>query len=135
MREENRDSSSSEKPTLAYVAGGIGLILTLSLLGFIGWEAVIRSEGPAPSVTVEAKQVRPTAGGYLVEIEVRNTTAATAADVQVEAELAVPGSKAVVSSVTFDYVPGNSIRKGGIYLPADPATGSLKVRALGYTKP
>ena len=131
----DNDSKRGKIPPLAILTGAIGFVLTAGLIGFIGWEALHRTQAEAPKVTVEQGQVFRAPGGFVVEIEARNTTAHTAAAVEVEATLTTPGAKPIVSSVTLDYVPGHSTRKGGVFLPTDPRSGKLELRALGYAKP
>ncbi|MXO73940.1 hypothetical protein GRI40_01710 [Altererythrobacter aerius] len=122
-------------PPLAILAGSIGLLLTVGLVGFIGWEAT-RQEGVAvPVVVVEAGDVTPTGGGYVVEFEARNLSGRTAANVEIEASLELAGEPPVVSTVALDYVPAHSKHNGGVFLPADPRTGTLEMRVLGYAEP
>lgn len=135
MSESERREGDGKKPALAYIAGATGFVLTLGLIGFVGWQAVIGPDAPAPSVTVATRQIRPASAGYVVEIEARNTTSVTAAAVQIEAELDIPGSDPMTSNLTLDYVPGHSTRKAGVYFPVNPARGTLKIRALGYAAP
>lgn len=127
--------NGDKPPPLAMIAGAIGFVLTLGLIGFIGWEAFHRAQARVPAVEVQAGEVHRTERGYVLEFDARNTTSHTAAAVQVEATLTAAGAKPVVSSVTLDYIPGHSTRKGGIFLPIDPSSGDLKLRALGYAKP
>lgn len=130
------DTKDKEKlPSLAILAGGIGFLLSAALIGYIGWEAVRSAEAKVPMVVVEAGEVHRVASGFVVEFEARNTTAHSAAAVEVEATLEVPGAEPVTSGVTLDYVPGHSTQKGGIFLPRDPRTGRLEIRALGYARP
>jgi uncharacterized protein (TIGR02588 family) len=35
----------------------------------------------------------------------------------------------------FDYVPGHSVRQGGLFFTRDPRSGHLSVRARGYSAP
>ena len=39
------------------------------------------------------------------------------------------------SRVVFDYVPGHSVRQGGLFFTRDPRTGHLTLRARGYSAP
>lgn len=135
MSASQQGKSKEGQPALAYVAGAIGLILTLGLMGFIGREALVHPGDHPPVVQVQAKKVDEVAGGYVVEFEARNLTQSTASAVEVEATLEIPGSSSVNSKVTLDYVPGNSVRKGGVYLPSNPADGKLTLRATGYSDP
>lgn len=136
MAERNTSERPDDgKPVLEYVAGAIGLALTLGLIGFIGHEALVRPEEEFPHVTVRQTEIRAQGNAFQVGFEAQNKTSATAAGVQVEAVLNVPGAAPMVSSVTIDYVPGKSTRAGGIFLPVDPASGTLRLRALGYSRP
>lgn len=65
----------------------------------------------------------------------RNRSGRTAAAVEVEAILEVPGEKPIVSTAMLDYVPGHSSSKGGLFLSQDPRAGRFSLRALGYKDP
>jgi len=126
---------AAAKPWLPIAAGATGLALTSGLIGFVGWEAVHRDQSNAPMIEVQAGAVHAAPQGFVLEFEARNTSGRSAAGVIVEATLAVPGERPIVSTVTLDYVPGHSKRKGGIFLPAHPGSGRLELRALGYAEP
>lgn len=132
---DSDESRSDRLPRLAVVAGLIGFVLTASLIGFIGCEALRGSGGEAPVLSVRAGDIHPTPGGYRVEFEARNASSAAAAAVEVEATLVSSGSEPVTSVVSLDYVPGHSSKKGGVVLPADPRQGSLELRVTGYAEP
>lgn len=135
VKEEHDKGKADKRPFLAYVAGAIGLILTLSLIGFIAREAWMRSDTREPDIVVETTEISPVSSGFVVAFEARNRTGATASGVEIEAEHTVAGADPTRASVTIDYLPGHSTVKGGIFLPADPGKGRLTLRALGYTHP
>lgn len=127
---------SEKLPPIAIVSGTIGFLLTAALIGFIGWEKLLGSGADdTPRLAVEAGAVHRTPAGYVVEFEARNASSRTAAAVEVEATLELPGSEPVTSVVSLDFVPGNSSHKGGVVLPADPRDGRLKLRVTGYSEP
>ena len=125
-----------ETPVLEWISAAIGLVLTVAMLGFIGWQALSGAGGATtPALSVQAGRIHPTAGGYLVEFEASNRSPRTAAAVEVEATLEAAGSQPVTSVVSLDYVPGDSSQRGGVVLPADPRTGRLTLRVTGYAEP
>lgn len=125
----------ARRPVLAYLAGAVGLVLTLCLIGFVGWQAALRTGSQNPDIVVVATEVRPASSGFEVAFEARNRSAATAAAVDIEATLEIAGMEPATSRVAIDYIPGKSVARGGLLLPADPRKGRLTLRALGYSEP
>ena len=123
-----------QRSWIEYAAGAIGLLITLALLGVIGWQALQPPDGP-PAVEVTVDRIAPAAGGYVVEFTARNLTSRTAAALEVEGTVSGAAPQPYVSTVTIDYVPGRSQHKGGLYFPVDPREGRLELRALGYSAP
>ncbi|HYE45335.1 MAG TPA: TIGR02588 family protein [Caulobacter sp.] len=119
---------------LEWIAGGIGLLMLLAVLGVIGREALVGDTSP-PAIVVEQVGTQAVPGGYLVRIKVANTGGNSAAQVVVEGELARPGQEPETSEATFDYVPERSSREGGLFFRDDPAGGGLTLRAKGYVEP
>lgn len=127
--------ASDRLPPIAVVAGTVGLALTAGLIGLVGWEASRQGGDTPAAVVVEAGKVDRVTGGWVVEFVARNRAARSAANVEVEAELSVPGQQPIVSTVALDYVAAHSEHRGGVFLPADPRSGTLRLRALGYIEP
>lgn len=122
-------------PPLAIIAGAIGLLLTAGLVGFTAREA-FRPPGPdVPIVVVKTGEVTRTPAGFVVEFEARNLSGRTASNVEIEASFTAAGQPPVISTVGFDFVPAHSKHSGGLLLPADPRTGKLEMRVLGYSEP
>ncbi len=128
-------SMRARTPLLEWMAAGLGLALLLAMLAIIGMEAVSGGTGESPAIAVSATRVAAAPGGFLVEVEARNTSGGTAAAVQVEGALMDGETEAEASSLTFDYVPGHSRRKGGLFFTRDPRKHRLELRALGYQSP
>lgn len=122
-------------PWLEPLAGAIGLVLTLAVLGLLVRHAATDDDQP-PAVTVAATRVVALpAGGYVVEFAARNRSrTATAAQLRVEGRLAAAGATEI-SEATLDYVPARSVKRGGLYFATDPRRGKLELRPVGYSEP
>ena len=133
----DRDAEEHGEPTplLEWFAGGIGGILTLTLLGFLGWQAWTNPGDVPPEVTVRLEEVLPARDGFVARIVAENGSPETAAAVDVEGVLSRDGEEVATSTTTLDYVPGHSEKRGGLYFAEDPREGDLRLRALGYQEP
>lgn len=122
-------------PLLEWIAAGLGLAVTLGLVGFVGWQAFTASNGgELPHVVVETGAIEGYDGGWVIEITARNLSARTAAGVVIEGTLRQE-DRTLQSTVTLDYLAGDSTRKAGLFMPADPRSGEFTVRAGGYVAP
>ncbi|WP_305098275.1 hypothetical protein [Croceibacterium aestuarii] len=126
--------SYTSRPLLEWVAVAIGSLVTAALVGYIGWKAATSDQETPPMVAVEQGQTTPYEGGWVVEVRARNLSPSTAANVEIEGTLH-SGSSETTATTTIDYVPGDSVRKAGLFLPSDPARGVLELRAKGYAAP
>lgn len=114
--------------------GIVSAAIVLAMIGFILYEALfIRPGMPALEVIVE--RIAPISGGSRAEFRVVNDGNATAASVEIRGDLKHGGETVESSSVTVDYVPANSERKGGLFFSHDARQYRLEMRALGYTRP
>lgn len=135
-----KDGSKRQKgeqqgtPWLEWTASGLGLILAVGGIGYILWEGVT-SGGQPPAVQVEVQTIVDRQLGYIVEIRATNRSGNTAAGVVIEGEIKRGGQTVETSETTFDYIPGRSERRGGLYFENDPRQMELTVRPKGYTEP
>ena len=131
----SRRPARSGPPLLEWIAAAIGLLLTLAVLGTLGWESVKGSHVEPPAIEAGIGAITPTPAGYVVEVELRNRSSATAAAVEVEGDLTKADGTVVTSTTTVDYVPGDSTRKAGLFFKDDPRRHRLDVRAVGFAEP
>lgn len=120
-------------PWLEWLAAGIGLFLVLGIFGVIGWQAYNGASTP-PVITVTVENMAPADGGYRVLFRARNSAGEAAAQVEIEGKVSTDGGEEV-SRVVLDYVPGYSVRRGGLFFTRDPRSGTLAVRATGFVEP
>jgi uncharacterized protein (TIGR02588 family) len=125
---------AARTPLLEWIASAIGLLLTVAVLVVIGRQAMSGAPKEVPDIEVGVTRIVPVSTGYVVEVTARNRGGGTAAAVEIEGSLG-PGGAVETSSATFDYVPGHSERKGGLFFSQDPRRHILEVHALGYMKP
>ena len=121
-------------PILEWVAAGLGLLLTVAVLGYVIWEGAVGQNGP-PSLTLTPDLPEKTAGGFVVPLTIRNASYATAAGVEVRATLERDGRVVEERRATFGYVPARSETKGGVIFQTDPATARLRLEPEGYEAP
>jgi uncharacterized protein (TIGR02588 family) len=92
-------------------------------------------EGTPPRFAITIESVAASGPDFLVRFSIRNDGDNTAAQVIVEGELEHGEASPETSSVTFDYVPAGSVRRGGVLFRHDPQTGQLTLRPLGFREP
>ncbi|MEN3340393.1 MAG: hypothetical protein V7647_4069 [Acidobacteriota bacterium] len=105
----------------------IGMVVTLFLAG--------RREQTPPRFAVTIDAIAASGPDFLVQFSIRNDGRKTAAEVMVEGRLERGDGSPETGSVTFDYVPGGSVRRGGLLFRHDPHSGQLTLRPLGFREP
>jgi uncharacterized protein (TIGR02588 family) len=105
----------------------ISMVVTLFLAG--------RREQTPPRFAVTIDSIAASGPDFLVQFSIRNDGRKTAAEVMVEGRLERGEAPPETGSVTFDYVPGGSVRRGGVLFRHDPRSGQLTLRPLGFREP
>jgi uncharacterized protein (TIGR02588 family) len=122
-------------PLLEWIAAGIGLLLTIAMIGVIGREALSGESEQVPKITVTATSLSPAAPGYVLAFDASNKTGGAAAAVEIEATLKDGHTIVETSKATLDYVPGYGKASGGVVFANDPGRHKLEIRALGFQIP
>ncbi len=120
------------------VTGAVGLVLVLTVLGYLIYEA-LNPQNP-PDISVEQREVTSLGQGFLVQIRATNHGDRTAATVVIEAALHAPDAgpddpPLEAGDVTFDFVPAGSSREGGIVFTHDPADYTLDFQVRSFVEP
>lgn len=116
-----------DRPLAQWVMAAIGGTVTLAVIAMVLWEAL---QPPSPPLLhARIVEARPTAGGYLAEVEVMNDGADTAAAVDVVGR----SGNATPSTATADYVPGRG--RATVWLRFDHDPRSATVEVLGWSEP
>jgi uncharacterized protein (TIGR02588 family) len=126
MPQENQRDHGYRRPAVEWIAAGLGLVLTLGMLGFIGWQAVNMPKQATPQIEVRVASVTRSGAGHVVEIRVANASPESAAGVEVEGILSRTGKPDERSSATFAYVPGGSEVRGGLFSAPIPAQETFR---------
>jgi uncharacterized protein (TIGR02588 family) len=125
---------SERTPALEWIAAGFGLVLTLGVIGYLGYQGLNPSDGP-PLVVARAGPAIRTPSGYVVEIRALNQGRTTAAAVEIEGVLSLSPGEAETAAITFDYLPAGGERKGGLVFRNDPRLHRLTLAAKGHVDP
>jgi uncharacterized protein (TIGR02588 family) len=132
-----QEEKRSTTPLAEWLVGLVGLLLVLGVVGFL----IVQAQQPAtpPTLVVVAEPVIAQAGGYLVPIRVTNEGGRTASTVLIEGSLLTSDDPAVppveTSETTFDFVPPQSSRDGGLFFAEDPAQYQLELQVKGFIEP
>ncbi|MCY7375825.1 MAG: hypothetical protein LH472_07615 [Pyrinomonadaceae bacterium] len=139
--EENQTENNEENlprrketPVWEWIIAAAGLIMVVAALGTTLYRAVIEESTP-PILEISVTSVEPTANGYHVKFNVKNTGNQTAAGLAIEGELKNGAESVETSSATLAYAPAHSERGGGLYFTKNPQQFDLQIRATGYEKP
>jgi uncharacterized protein (TIGR02588 family) len=129
-----RKSLKDRTPIAEWLAASVGLVLTLSVIGYSVWEGV-RDGDDRPALTVEAGPAEPAGGRFLVPITVRNQAHATAGAVEIHGVLKQGATLVEERRAAFTYVPGKGASRGGLVFEHDPRGYALTVTPEGYEEP
>lgn len=121
-------------PLWEWVMAGVGLLLLLASLGYLGWQAVAKPHTP-PDPVIELLAVEPQSGRFVVRFRVHNRGTLTAEQLKVTGELKEGGKVVEESDTGFDFLPGESSREGGLFFARDPRTLQLELRPRSYQTP
>ena len=127
-------SEARQTAVLETIFAGLGAVLAAGTIGIIFWKGVTDDSGK-PAVEARVTRVEAQGDAYLAEIEVFNGGDAAAAGLEVEGRLESGGQAVETATVTFDYLPSQSRRQGGLYFSGDPRSGKLTVVPKSYTTP
>lgn len=129
-----REKTAVAGRVLESAVAAVGFALSVGAVGLMGYLALAGPKTP-PNILVEAERITPAGPGYRVAIVARNRGDRTGATVKVEGVLTHGSETLETRETTFDYVPGRSERRGGLYFVNDPNRYALSLRAVGEIDP
>jgi len=121
-------------PVCEWLAAGTGLILTLTVMGYLIFDGVTAGDGP-PELSVVGAPAQAIDSGFIVPMTVRNDGATTAAEVEVLGTLERGGAVIEERRARFAHVPAEGEAMGGLVFETDPRTARLRLAAQGYAEP
>jgi uncharacterized protein (TIGR02588 family) len=131
-KKQSKDKPPPRPALLEWIAAGLGALIALSIFGMLAAEALSPAEYEAPVLKIEALGIVAAGNSFIAEINVRNMSSHTAANVEVEGSVA---GQAETSHVTLAYVPGSSERRAALVFAHDPRNGRLSLRVTGFERP
>lgn len=114
---------------------GVSLAIVLTVLAAIGWIAVTQNGSEGPSFVVEIVDVRDAGLAQHVQVRVRNTGDATAENVQVHAELAVPDGPPLEADQQLDFLAAGGEAELTFVFANEPILDRLTVEVTSYRVP
>ena len=129
-----KEKEAKHLPAWSWVLAAAGLALVTGSAGFMLYQAVAGESSP-PELVVETESIVPSGSGHLVRFRVTNRGRSVAAHLTVEGTLKQGNETIEASTVTLDYVPSLSDRRGGLIFSKDPRGYALEIRATGYRDP
>jgi uncharacterized protein (TIGR02588 family) len=126
--------SNPDIPVAEWITAAAGVVILVFMLGALIMDATRGNDRP-PDITFVIDSVHAGAGGYVVEVSVRNAGGQTAAGVAIEGSLAGGGAEIERSMITLDYLPAHSTRRVGLVFRQNPRAHAVALRALGYQRP
>jgi uncharacterized protein (TIGR02588 family) len=125
--------SSAQRTAAEWVTFAISCAVLLVVVGLVVLDMAGSNDPPAPTAT-QAGPVRTSGGHYFVPVEVVNDGDATAANVQVTAELVI-GTRSYSGDQTIDFLGGGERAELAFSFDEDPAQGELDIRVSSYAVP
>jgi uncharacterized protein (TIGR02588 family) len=133
-KQAKRAELSESTALLEWIFAISGVVLVLMMLSFIGYNALKEEETP-PDIIMKSTAIKANGSGFLMQIEVENIGATTAAALNVEGKLMDGDKEVEASTLTFDYLPAHSRREGGFFFTKDPRAYKVELRPLGFQEP
>lgn len=130
--QEKEGNSKPGKNALEWTVFAFSLVLVLSVLGFLGWQAS-KQKQTAPRLEIAVSSPQKAGENWLFPIEVQNRGTTTALSVEVEVEWKKTGETATFS---FSELPREGRRRGFVVFAVKngqiPEKDDLEAKILGY---
>lgn len=124
-----------QKNWVEWLVFGIGLLLVLSTLSYLAYDALTITDAP-PSIEVRTGQPLERPHNFIIPVSLTNHGDQTAEGVLVEVVLESGGQEKERGEFTVAFLPRRSTREGWVAFQTDPRTvEQTKARVLGYEKP
>ncbi len=123
------------KNWLEWVVFGLGLVLTVGVLGYLVY-AEFHADGAPPRLEVTLGAPERQGNRYAVQVTVRNQGEETAEDVQVGIVLREDGEERERAAVSFPFVPQGAQQEGWVTFSRNPSSpDALEVNGVSYGVP
>lgn len=123
---------SHDIPAIEWVMAALGLLLLIAAIVVIVRDEV--HSGRPPVITIRVGPIHQADARWLVTFEAHNDGDAPAADLLIQAVLAV-GDSTESADAQLDYLPARSRRGGGVFFSRDPRAGRLTLSPVSYRDP
>lgn len=134
MKSLEQKTSETHTPTWEKLLGIAGLLLVLAGFLYLGWMAIHEDKTP-PDVSFNITRISQVSNGFLVEVEVTNTSSQSLAALYLEGSLTVEDSEPEINHAQVDYLPSRSKGHTGFFFSRDPRAGTLEFKPSGYQEP
>lgn len=122
-----------KKNWLEWVVFAVGLVLVLSVLGYLIYSGASMGDQP-PEIEVRLGTPEQRQFNFIVPVTVVNHGDETAASLRIEVVMEGNGEQAR-GELDIPFLPRHAKREGWVTFDQDPRTSKLKARVLGYQKP
>ncbi|HEY1011529.1 MAG TPA: TIGR02588 family protein [Herpetosiphonaceae bacterium] len=141
-RDDKRDKQrGADQPPPAkrtgaeWTAFGVAAAILLAVLGAVGYLWADQGDGEPQIEISQAGEIRQRGDSFYVPFEVRNLGGATAAEIQLEAELTGADGEPEPASQQIGFLAGGETERGAFVFSSDPRQGELTLRVAGYLDP
>lgn len=118
---------------LEWTVFAVGLIATLAILGYLGYEIATFRPG-SPQIEVVLGKAERRGEEFVVPVTAKNRGDETFEGVLLEATL-TRGKEEEKAQFELAFLPRRSQREGWFTFTGDPERGRLEARAIGYERP
>ncbi|KKB06728.1 hypothetical protein VE25_21420 [Devosia geojensis] len=123
--------ANAQAARIEWIAGIASAAIVLGVMGFLAFEAVVKSGGIADLAVTELDRSM-TQAGLAVTFEIRNAGHAAAAAVEVAG---VPPLEGGSGQIVIDYIPAGASRTATLIFPRETPPEEIEVHVIGYSDP
>lgn len=135
MEQHDASRKDPDPPPWEWAVAALGAVVLLAVLGFLAWDAWrLDHSPPDPRLSVEQVLEQP-GPRYLVIVRAQNNGSQAAASLKITGRLRSGGSTVESSDTEFQYLPGASKRRAGLFFTHDPHRGELTLSVDSYQLP
>ncbi|WP_051328957.1 hypothetical protein [Geminicoccus roseus] len=131
---ERHDRDEPHTPLLEWIAATLGGACAAGVVGYLVWDGLSGAHAPA-ELTVRVESITRGPAGFQLALAVANQGGRTAAEARVAVRSEGPGGEEERGELSFDYVPGHSLRHGTLLFRHRPDPDRLELQVLGYRDP